>query len=70
MSNYTKWDRKSIIEPKEDNLVYLKPRDLKIEIDYEQVYEMISHLFDFKQLTKNKNFGVKCYKDSVYKGCL
>ncbi len=31
-------------------------------------YKMVTDLFDFRQLTQSKNFAVKCYKDSMFRG--
>ena len=33
-------------------------------------YEMLSQLFDYEELKKEENFGIKRYKDSLYKGLL
>ena len=31
-------------------------------------YEMLSNCFEFAQVLQSNNFGIKFYKDSVYKG--
>jgi hypothetical protein len=33
-------------------------------------YQMLSNEFDFDELKEDPSFGIKGYKDSIYKGCL
>ena len=36
--------------------------------DTEDVYEMKSKLFEFSEVVKHENYGIKKYKHCVYKG--
>jgi len=40
---------------------------IETEADMAQ-YEMISNEFDYEELKSSANFGIKQYKDSVYRG--
>jgi len=39
----------------------------KQEMEYLS-YKMVTDLFNFHQLTQSKNFAVKSYKDSMFRG--
>ena len=54
------------MEPSE-LLLTVRPRDLDQEQESDD-YRMISQLFDYQTLQEEPNFGVKRYKNTLYKG--
>ena len=50
-----------------DLLLTVRPRDLDQEQESEN-YKMISQLFEYQVLLEEPDFGVKRYKNTLYKG--
>ena len=46
--------------------------DLQFEYESDSIekYDMLSNEFDYEEVRKNESFGVKQYKDAIYRGLL
>jgi hypothetical protein len=50
--------------------IALRDLDAEMESDTEETHEMNCKLFEFEALVKEPNFGIKRYKNCLYKGQL
>jgi hypothetical protein len=61
------------IEGGGDEIQHLKKLRKSPDLDtcsIDSEYEMVSDIFNYKQLIESRNFGIKIYKNATYKGLI